>query len=116
MVNFVVTNPPPEVFGAMRAGDVDSRARDWSGDLVPDGDTVSSVVAVQIARRDNVAMGGSDLTWVPPATIDTTKQITTIGLRNGLPGVVYVVGIQVTTTLGRTLTRDAYVTVTAALG
>lgn len=100
----------------MRAGDVDTRARDWSADLAPVGDTITAVLGVPITRRDGTTISGSDLTWVPPAAIDVTGQITTISLRGGVAGVTYVVPIEVQTAQGRTLYRDAYLTVAAALG
>jgi hypothetical protein len=111
-----MTDNAPGQFDDMRAGDGDSRSRDWSGALRAEGDTVASITGVAIVRSDGETIGGGDLTWRSPAAVDASGLITTIWLSGSLGGVQYLVSITVITAQGRTLTRDAYLTVLGAVG
>lgn len=107
---------PPDEFGPMRQGDIDTRSRDWGGDLAKLRDTITEVAAVTITRLDKVPMTNADLTWVPPAVIDASLRVVTVSLKFGLPGVTYILTMGVHTLQGRTLFRDGTVTVAEFLG
>lgn len=111
---YLVT-PPPETFGSFRAGDMDTRDRDYTDDLQPLADTVKSATVV-ITRQDGAARGPSDLAVSGAAMIDPTGLIVTWWLTGGIAGSTYIVTVTAVTAAGRTLVRDGIITVVAALG
>lgn len=115
-------NPRPERWGAMRAGNTDTRARDTTPDLASINDTIASATC-SVARRDGQAMQANDLTWTGGVVIDVTRRIVTIGLIVGVPPgltyatpVDYLVTITANTTGGRVLSWDTYQLVVAQIG
>jgi hypothetical protein len=118
-----VLNPQPERWGAMRAGNYDSRTRDTTPDLGPLNDTIVSI-GCTITRRDGTPMTNQDLTWAGTASVDATLRIVTVMLAVGydVPGLAvgdpvdYTVTITVQTLGGRTLGWDTYQLVVAEIG
>ena len=114
--------PRPERWGAMRAGNTDTRARDAAPDLQTINDTIATA-QVEISRRDGQPMEPIDLSWTGAVALDATRTLVTIGLAVGNPPgltantpVDYVVTITVTTTGGRILSWDTYQLVVAQIG
>ena len=116
-------NPQPERWGAMRAGNYDSRSRDTTPDLAPLGDTITATLC-SVARRDGRPMTNQDLTWAGTASVDATMRVVTVMLAVGydVPGLAvgdpvdYAVTITVQTAGGRTLAWDTYQLVVAEIG
>lgn len=115
-------NPAPERWGAFRAGNTDSRARDTTPDLSIINDTIASA-SCSIARRDGQAMTGLDLSWTGTVSLDTSLRIVTVMLAAGNPPgltpsnpIDYTVTIRAVTTGGRILNWDAYQMVVAQIG
>ena len=116
-------NPQPERWGAMRAGNYDSRSRDTTPDLAVINDTILAI-SCSIARRNGQALTNQDLTWTGLSSVDATSRIVTVYLAVGynVPGLTvndpvdYVVTITVQTAGGRTLSWDAYQLVVAQIG
>jgi malate/lactate dehydrogenase len=116
-------NPQPERWGAMRAGNYDSRTRDTTPDLAQLGDTITAILC-SVARRDGLPMTSQDLTWAGTASVDATMRVVTVMLAVGYDvplltvsnPIDYLVTITVQTAGGRTLAWDTYQLVVAQIG
>jgi hypothetical protein len=116
-------NPQPERWGAFRAGNIDSRARDTTPDLAPISDTISTAVCT-VTRRDGLPMSGQDLTWTGVLALDTALRVVSVVLTAGtnVPGLTvvdpvdYLVTITAQTNGGRRLSWDTYQLVVAEIG
>ena len=116
-------NPQPERWGAMRAGNIDSRARDTTPDLSTINDSISTAVCA-VARRDGQPSGPQDLTWTGVISLDATLRIVSVVLAVGVdvPGLAtdnpidYLVTITAQTNGGRRLSWDTYQLVVAQIG
>jgi hypothetical protein len=116
-------NPQPERWGAMRAGNYDSRSRDCTPDLTLINDSISAI-SCSVIRRDGTSLSGQDLVYSGIASVDNTLRVVTVMLAVGytVPGLTpdnpidYTVTITVQTLGGRTLSWDTYQLVVAQIG
>lgn len=111
-------NPPPERIGSLRAGDTDSRYLNFTPYLGPLSDTIVAINSVTVSRRDGATLSGSDLQVMtsPNPALDATRLFVIWWLTGGIVDVDYEVSVSVISAQGRTLVRDAYIRVMAALG
>jgi hypothetical protein len=115
-------NPQPERWGAIRAGNYDSRSRDCTPDLALINDTITGATCTVI-RRDGKPMSNQDLTYAGTFSVDHTLRVITIWLAVGytVPGLTvepvdYKVTITVQTLGNRTLSWDTYQLVVSEIG
>ena len=115
-------NPQPERWGAMRAGNIDSRSRDTTPDLSQINDAIQTA-SCSIQRRDRLPMTSQDLAWTGATSVDVTGRIVSITMASGdSPGLTlnnpidYLVTITVQTNGGRVLSWDAFQLVVAQTG
>lgn len=116
MSGTMVYNPLPGRWGALRAGDTDTRTKQFGPDLIPIQDTIASISSVTITRQDGVTMGGSDLAILQSPALDSAALNVTLWLGGGIAGVTYNVEIVVATAASRTLARDTLILVMAERG
>jgi hypothetical protein len=116
-------NPQPERWGAMRAGNYDSRTRDCTPDLSQINDSIGAI-SCSVVRRDGASLSSQDLVYSGIASVDHTLRVVTVMLAVGyaVPGLTakspidYTVTITVQTLGGRTLSWDTYQLVVAEIG
>ena len=120
----IMAVPTPVRLEPLRAGTTDTRGLNLASALASDGDTIASITAIAIARRDNRPVGTGDLSvspagfaapWIASGTTVNWWQSAGAAIAAGAP-VDYVISVSFLTAQGRPLIYDAYQLVTPALG
>ena len=118
--HITTTAPGPPMLGAIRGGGFEARQLDFTPDLAPSGDSITSILAMMVNRVDGAALGPGDLvlsqSWLLGSSIVGWWATAAAQIASNGP-VFYKISIIVSTALGSTpRTRDVYQTVTNALG
>lgn len=104
----------PKTYSPFRVGDDAPKSGSFAAVLGTD--TITGTPTVTITRKDGVTPGSGDLTIVGSPTVDTTNQIVTVRLDQGIVGVTYIITFSIATAAGNIWYRDAYLPVVANLG